>query len=136
MGYDGYQLSRAWGDLFEIKYYLKYFVPRLLNLETVYIPISYFTFSWDNASVKQLNIRRTQMYTVIPAWHMDPSDLKNFIIGRGIRVFPIQSILRKDNWQGVFNALIHGSKKESNELAVQLDLNCEYKSKIELEKNF
>jgi hypothetical protein len=108
MGYEGYTLARAWGDLFETQYYLQYLVPQLPKLETVFIPVSFFTFDWDNASVDKLEIRRTQMYTAIPSWSAIPWDYKNFIVGRGTQLLPFQTILREDNWQGIFYNLLLG----------------------------
>jgi hypothetical protein len=108
LNYRGYTLARAWGDLFETEYYLKYLVPKLPSLKVVFIPVSYFTFSWDNASVEKLDIRRTQMYTVIPAFSYIQGDIRNFLLGRAESLFPIRRVLREDNWSGVFNALRRG----------------------------
>lgn len=102
---EGYQLSRAWGDLFEIEYYLRYFVPRLPNLKVVFIPVSYFTFSWDNASVENLTIRRSNMYSAVPSWRFVEGDAAHFINGRFSELLPISTIFREDNWKGVFYRL-------------------------------
>jgi hypothetical protein len=69
LGIDGYSLARAWGDFFETQYYVNYLLPRLPNLEIVFIPISYFSFSWDNGSVTKLEDRRAQIYQTLPAWN-------------------------------------------------------------------
>lgn len=106
---EGYQLSRAWGDLFEIEYYLYYFVPRLPNLKVVFIPVSYFTFSWDNASVENLTIRRKNMYSTVPSWRFVEGDMVNFINGRFNELIPISTIVREDNWKGVFYHLLDRS---------------------------
>ena len=132
LNYRGFTLARAWGDLFETEYYLKFLVPKLPSLKAVFIPVSYFTFSWDNASVEKLNVRRSQMYTVIPTWGFIPGDIKNFLVGRGNKLFPIQGVLREDNWSSVVYAMIH---RESNSGVYQeLVENCDYKSEIELDK--
>lgn len=107
MAYDGYQLSRAWGDLFEMQVYLEYLVPRLPRLQVVFIPVSYFTFYWDNGAAAKLAIRRQNMYSVIPVWRpVDVPDARNFITGRGNELVPITAVLREDNWRGVFYGLL------------------------------
>jgi hypothetical protein len=122
--YNGYSLARAWGDFFETQYYLKYLVPRLPNLKAVFIPVAYFSFDWDNSHITQLMIRRSQVYSVIPSWTFIPGDIKNFVVGRGTQLFPFQTILRQDNWQGVIYALFSG--KTNNLVDQVLAENCGY----------
>jgi hypothetical protein len=74
------------------------------------------------------------MYTVIPNWHYIKGDIKNFVVGRGKWVFPIEGILRQDNWQGVFYSIINGSDNSDNEITAQIDGDCTYKSSTELVK--
>jgi hypothetical protein len=128
--YHGYSLARAWGDFFETQYYLKYLVPKLDRLKIVFIPVGYFSFDWDNAQVDKLVIRRNQVYTIIPSWTVIPGDFKNFFIGRGSQLFPFQTILRQDNWQGVFYGLITG-KAENNVIQLR-DENCTYMDEKQL----
>lgn len=105
--FNGYQLSRAWGDLFEMRVYLEYLVPRLPHLKVVFIPVSYFTFYWDNGAADKLTIRRQAMYSVIPVWRpVDVNDMRNFVTGRGNKLFPITAVLREDNWKGIVYGLL------------------------------
>lgn len=117
MNEEGYQLARAWGDLFEAEYYLQALVPKLPNLQTVYLPVSYFTFYWDNAAAKNLNIRRQNMYGSVPSWRFIHGDFLNFIQGRGNQLVPITIVLREDNWRDVFYALL--SRENSLQEKVQ-----------------
>ena len=125
-----YQLSRAWGDFFEADYYLKYLVPRLSALHTVYLPVSYFSFYWDNAAAEKLSVRRAQMYSVVPNWWFIEGDMAQFVRGRGAQIFPVQSILREDNWQGVFYALTNGD--DELEPPVGFEDICDYPPPDEL----
>ena len=123
MNYDGLSLARAWGDLFEVQYYLNYLVTRLPELKVVFIPVSFFTLDWDNAYIKEVSLRRSQIYETIPSWLPISGDYKNYIIGKGTKLIPIQTILREDNWQGVFHGLLFKGIDETNQPASD---NCEY----------
>ncbi len=123
MNYDGYSLARAWGDLFEIQYYLNYLVPRLPKLEVVFIPVSYFTLDWDNAKIEDVSLRRTQIYETIPSWVPISGDLKNYLIGKGTKLLPIQTILREDNWKGIFQDLLSNGPERLNQPP---SIKCEY----------
>jgi hypothetical protein len=129
MRINSFQLSRAWGDFFEIKYYLEYLVPRLPKLDTVYIPVSYFSFYWDNASGGKLSIRRAQLYTIVPSWTYIKGDFGNFISGSGDRIIPVQAVVREDNWKGVISALISG---KPDKLSQETEQNCQYRTEEEL----
>jgi len=111
---NGYQLSRAWGDFFEIAYYLENLVPRLPNLKVVIIPVSYFSFGWDNPSAPNLDVRRVDMYSVIPSFRMLPGDLQYYFIGKGNDYLPVKSILREDNWAGIFYSLLNGDIRKDD----------------------
>lgn len=113
MDYRGYQLSRAWGDIFETQYYLDYFVPRLPNLKVVLIAMSYFSFDWDNAASQRLNVRREQLYRAVGAWSPIPGDTALFVRAKATELVPVKSILREDNWQQIVYALLSGERPES-----------------------
>jgi hypothetical protein len=132
MGLQGYSLSRAWGDLFETQHYLKYLVPRLPNLEIVFIPISYFSFNWDNGSIEKLEDRRSQIYTILPAWNFIRGDLDQFLEGKVDNLFPIKTVVREDHWKGVFYAVVSGKKVNSNINQI-LQENCNYQDQQTLE---
>jgi hypothetical protein len=122
--FHGYSLARAWGDFFETEYYLKYLVPRLPELKVVFIPVGYFSFDWDNAQIDELAVRREQVYTTIPSWSIIPGDFKDFFIGRGAQLVPIKTILRQDNWKGIFFSLIKAQDTNSSNSTPTED--CKY----------
>jgi hypothetical protein len=97
----GFQLSRAWGDVFEVRYTLDQLLPRLPRLHTVFIPISYFTFLWDNGSVEKLHPRRRHLYAALPSWQFIPGDTWLFLQVKAATLVPIRTILREDHWRGV-----------------------------------
>jgi hypothetical protein len=124
LGIDGYSLARAWGDFFETQYYVNYLLPRLPNLEIVFIPISYFSFSWDNGSVTKLEDRRAQIYQTLPAWNFISGDIDIFFEGKIDNLFPIKTIVREDHWKGVFYTAVAGKNVSSiNNILVET---CDY----------
>jgi hypothetical protein len=132
MGFRGYSLSRAWGDIFETQYYLNYLVPRLPNLEFVFIPISYFSFNWDNGSIEKLEDRRSQIYTTLPAWNFIEGDFDQFLEGKVDNLLPLKAVVREDHWKGVFYAVVLG-KKDNSSINQILQENCDYQDQKILE---
>lgn len=104
--YEGLHLTRAWGDLFEVHYLLDHFVPRLPNLEAVFIPISYFTFEWDNSAADYLIVRREDLYRATDAWNFIPGDFKFFAIAKVTKVAPVHMIMREDHWRDIVSDLL------------------------------
>ena len=129
----GYQLSRAWGDFFEIAYYLESLVPRFPNPDVVIIPVPYFSFGWDNPSAPNLNVRRVDMYAAIPSFRVLPGDFQYYLIGKGNGVFPIKSILREDNWTDIFYSVLDGNI-QTYEPGEPIDL-CEPLEKVTLDEH-
>jgi hypothetical protein len=132
MEFHGYSLSRAWGDVFETQHYLNYLVPRLPNLEIVFIPISYFSFNWDNGSIEKLEDRRSQIYTTLPAWNFIKGDFEQFLEGKVDKLFPVKAVVREDHWKGVFYAAVSGKKGNSSINYILLE-NCDYQDQKILE---
>lgn len=127
---DGYQLSRAWGDFFEAKYYLEYLIPKLPNIKTVFLVVSFFSFDWDNAATEKLGIRREHLYNVIPSLWFIPGDIQNFIRGRGNQMFPFSAIVRADNWEGVVYGMISFIRgDDTKEISLE---ECEYLDRSKL----
>ena len=105
-GMEGQVLARAGTDLFEVKLYADSVAPLLPNLETVFIAISYFSFTKDNVLSEDTQNLRIELYGMLPTWMPLPGDTKSLILGKLHRYFRIMSIVRPDNWQNVFkNAL-------------------------------
>ena len=103
LSYNGYKLPRSGRDFFEIRYYLEGLIPKLPKVNTVLIPVSYFSFLRDNAVVEEVRIRRIHTYIVVPSWRYIDNDFENFAIGKSHPLFPLTSVARDDSWQGVFN---------------------------------
>lgn len=107
LGYpSGYRYARADGDLFETRYLLEALVPRLARLETVLLPISYFSFSTDNSLSAEVEVRRAHLYASLPSWRFRQGDLEDWLAGLSHAYFPILRLPRSDNWESVFYALL------------------------------
>ena len=115
LGYDGYKLARPDGDFFEIKYQLENLIPRTPAVKTVFVNVSYFSFLDDNTASDDVEFRRTDIYTVIPSWRFIEGDFENFIIGKSHLIFPVRSILKKDNWEEIFYITILGKIPEEDQ---------------------
>lgn len=107
LGYrSGYRFPRADGDLFETQILLRYLAPRLPKMKVVLVPISYFSFLEENSSAAEVEIRRAHLYASLPSWQVIPGDYKAFLVGKSHTYFPVARLIREDNWEGVFRALL------------------------------
>lgn len=105
-GLRGQNLARAGTDLFEVELYSRSVVPQLPKLETVFISVSYFSFSNNNVLLDDTRNLRISLYSILPSWKPLPGDLDAFLLGKFNRYFHVMSIARPDNWENVFtNAL-------------------------------
>lgn len=102
----GYRFPRADGDLFETRVLVHYLAPRLPQMQTVLIPISYFSFLTENTTSAEVAVRREHLYAALPTWQFPLSDLKPFLLGKSHRYLPVGRLIREDNWEGVFYALL------------------------------
>jgi len=105
LGIEGQSLAFAAADLFEVEKYAMYMVNQLPNLKTVFIAISYYSFSRDNATFEPFITRRVRYYSKIPIWSPIQGDLPNFVMGRLDAYTHIMSVVRSDSWQGVWTEL-------------------------------
>jgi hypothetical protein len=105
LGIEGQSLAFAAADLFEIERYAASLENKLLKLKTVFIAISYYSFSRDNATFEPFRTRRIGFYSMIPTWSPVPGDLPNFLLGKLDAYTHITSVVRSDNWWGVWNGL-------------------------------
>ena len=95
LGLDGINLALGGRDIPEIQYYLDFLIPRLPNLQYVFVSISYFSFFLDNQLIsKGLADSRIAMYSSIPSFSYLSGDQANFLVGR---FFPF---VQPDHWQG------------------------------------
>ncbi|HZW03606.1 MAG TPA: hypothetical protein VFF68_06755, partial [Anaerolineaceae bacterium] len=107
LGYaNGYRFPRADGDLFETRALVRYLAPRLPNVEVVLIPVSYFSFLEENTAAAEVAVRREHLYAALPAWRFAPGDLEPFLLGKSHVYLPVARLVRADNWEGVFSALL------------------------------
>ncbi len=116
---NGYRYARADGDLFEAAYLLRYLTPRLAKMKVVLIPISYFSFLEENPGAGEVEIRRAHLYASLPSWRALPGDWKAFLIGKSHTYFPLPRLLREDNWEGVFYALLGQEPEEKGFIEVE-----------------
>lgn len=105
LGIEGQSLAFAAADLFEVEKYAMYLQDKLPNLKTVFITISYYSFSRDNAAFEPFRTRRLSFYSMVPTWSPIQGDLSNFWLGRLESYTHIMSVVRSDSWQGVWAEL-------------------------------
>jgi hypothetical protein len=108
LGAPGMVLARAGTDLFEVNRYAESIAPLLPRLETVFISVSYFSFTNNNTLMEDKRNLRIELYAMLPAWKPLPGDLEPFILGKLHRYFRIMSIVRPDSWQNVFEQALDG----------------------------
>jgi hypothetical protein len=109
---EGQSLAFAAADLFEVEKYAGFLVDRLPNLKSVFITISYYSFSRDNATFEPFRTRRIGFYSTVPVWSPVAGDGSNFLLGRLDAFTHISSVVRSDNWQGVWTALTKDATSE------------------------
>lgn len=107
LGIDGQSLAFPYVDLFEIERYTASLENRLPKLKTVFIAISYYSFSRDNATFEPYRTRRIGFYSMIPTWSPIQGDLLDFLMGKLDASSHILTVVRSDNWQGVWSGLIN-----------------------------
>lgn len=105
LGLEGQSLAFAAVDLFEIEKYAAFVENELPNLETVFITISYYSFSRDNATFEPFRTRRIRFYSVVPSWSPIQGDLPNFMLGRFESFTHLMSVVRSDSWIGVWSGI-------------------------------
>lgn len=114
---EGQSLALANADLFEVEKYAEVVVNELPNLKTVFIAISYHSFSTDNATFEPFRTRRARFYSLVPTWSPIHGDMYNFVLGKVDAYTNFMSVMRSDNWQGVWAGLA-GDGKPVNLLPV------------------
>lgn len=105
LGVEGQSLAFAAADSFEVERYADYISDRLPALKTVYIAISYYSLSRDNATFEPFRTRRIRYYSLVPVWPPIQGDASNFVLGRLASYTHVMSVVRSDNWQGVWEHL-------------------------------
>ena len=105
LGIEGQSLAFAAADLFEIERYASSLENKLPKLKIVFIAISYYSFSRDNATFEPFRTRRIGFYSMVPTWSPIQGDLPDFLLGKLDAYSHITSVVRSDNWQGVWNKL-------------------------------
>ena len=105
LGIEGKSLAFAAADLFEIERYAASLENELPALKTVFITISYYSFSRDNATFEPFRTRRIRFYSMVPTWSPIQEDLPNYLMGKLDAITHIMSVVRSDSWQGVWAGL-------------------------------
>jgi len=105
LGIEGQSLAFADADLFEIESYAASLENKLPALKTVFITISYYSFSRDTATFEPFRTRRIRFYSMVPTWYPIPGDLLNFELGKLESMTHMMSVVRSDSWKGVWIAL-------------------------------
>ena len=112
LGLEGQSLAFAAADLFEVEKYAGFLVDQLPNLKRVFITISYYSFSRDNATFEPFRTRRIGFYSTVPVWSPVAGDVSNFLLGRLDSFTHISSVVRSDSWHGVWTALTKDATSE------------------------
>lgn len=105
LGMEGQSLAFAAADLFEIEKYAVYLNGELPHLKTVFIAISYYSFSWDNAAFEPYRTRRIRYYSMVPMWSPIRGDAPDYILGKLESLTHLMSEVRSDNWLGVWQGV-------------------------------
>ena len=103
---DGQSMALGAADLFEIEKIVLSLEHKLPKLNTAFIAISYYSFSWDNAKYQYLQPRRIGFYSMLPMWSPIEGDLPNFTMGKLDTLTHVMSVVRSDGWKGVWQGLI------------------------------
>jgi hypothetical protein len=106
LGLEGEIVARAGTDLLEVKQYAYSIVPKLPALETVFIPVSYFSFSRNNLLADDTRNLRIELYSILPTWAALPGEAEYLILGKIHRYFRIMSVVRPDHWHEVISTAL------------------------------
>lgn len=113
LGIEGQSLAFAAADLFEVEKYAALMADELPNLKTVFIAISYYSFSRDNGTFEPFRTRRVRFYSLVPAWSPIRGDAYNFVLGRLESYTRVMSVVRSDSWEGVWTELVNDVPPEN-----------------------
>jgi hypothetical protein len=105
LGIEGQNIVLAAADLFEIEKIVVSLDEKLPRLSTAFVTISLYSFSRDNAKFNALRPRRIRFYSIVPGWSLIEGDFLNFLLGKTDAFTHILSVVRSDNWQGVWSKL-------------------------------
>jgi hypothetical protein len=105
LGIEGQSLAFAAADLFEVERYAASLENKLPALKTVFIAVSYYSFSRDNATFEPFRTRRIRFYSMVPTWSPIQGDLSVFLLGKLDAITHIMSVVRSDSWKGVWTGL-------------------------------
>lgn len=113
VGIEGQSLAFAAADLFEIEKYATLITDELPNIKIVFIAISYYSFSRDNAVLEPFRTRRIRFYSLVPTWSPIRGDASNFVLGRLESYTRVMSVVRSDSWRGVWSELTNDAPSEN-----------------------
>jgi hypothetical protein len=102
LGIEGQSMAFAAADLFEVEKYAMHLAAELPKLKTVFIAVSYYSFSWDNAAFEPYRTRRIRYYSMAPVWSPIRGDVSNYVLGKLESFTHIMSEVRSDHWLGVW----------------------------------
>ena len=102
LGIEGQFLTRAGADLFEVERHIASVEDSLPALKTVFIALSYYSFSRDNATLDNLKTVRIELYAALPVWKPVNGDEGNLVLGKLHKVSRLMSVVRPDHWHDIF----------------------------------
>lgn len=140
LGVRGQTLARAGADLLEVERYAASVVDSLPGLETVFITLPYYAFSWDNSTRNNTQILRIELYAMLPIWKAVEGDGGNLVLGKLHRVTRLMSVARPDHWHDVIYSEVDFSTLFSNSpefdaVSVETSKSCPHLTPVEQERH-
>ncbi len=156
LGYNGYYLWQSSQDIFEVKHKILIFIPRLADVKTVLIAISYFSFNQDNQVLPDHRDIRKNLYASdisLKDFHLSDIQILDGDFGLFSKMIlsefiPLDKIMNADNWvllsksivsetpnrQIITNENITTLRKDGN-VVTENYTNCKYMAAKELVKD-
>ena len=103
IGLEGRSLARAAADLFEVERYVASVADKLTALRTVFVTLSFYSFSRDNSKLESLRMRRINLYAMLTEWVPVTNDARNMVLGKMHAYTGLLSVARPDNWRKVLS---------------------------------
>ena len=103
IGLEGRSLARAAADLFEVERYVASVADKLTALQTVFVTLSFYSFSRDNSKLESLRMRRINLYAMLTEWVPVTNDARNLVLGKLHAYTGVLSVARPDNWRKVLS---------------------------------
>jgi len=102
LGVAGYHLWQSGQDIFETRYKIRLVMPKAVNVKTVLIAVSYFSFDQDNGVIPSRKNIRKGLYASYPplaAAQMIDNDFAVFTQSVINQFLPLDRVMNEDSWK-------------------------------------